>query len=38
MIDMLMMRMVSLLCFSSLGICLNFASFFTAYLSAFLNH
>ena len=34
MIDMLMMRMVSLLCFSSLYICLNFASFFTAYLSA----
>ena len=41
MIDMLMMRMVSLLCFFSLCyMCLNFDSCFTAYLSAgicFLN-
>ena len=40
MIDMLMMRMVSLLCFFFLCMCLNFYSFFTAYLSAgicFLN-
>ena len=40
MIDVLMMRMVSLFLFSLYFICLNFASFLTAYLSAsicFLN-